>query len=504
MSKQTVTLTLDELTKSVGAGLLTVARKPNIYNYVPHEKQKRFHRSRAKGRLYVGGNRSGKTVGGITEDVYHAIGRHPNRRVKEPPTFGRIITVDFLKGAEEIIIPQLKQWMPPSELINGSWDDSYSKKYHKLTLANGSQIEIMSHEQDLEAFAGTSRDWLHVDEECPKAIFTESKTRLVDVGGSWWITMTPIDGMTWVYDDIFMPSMEGSDTAIDIIIVDMAENPYVGKDEREAYLAGLDDEDKKIRGKGEFVALGGLILHQFNYKMHVVEHILPPFEWEWWASIDHGIANPTAVMYHAVNPAGNVYTFGEHYKSDMTIKQHADRIKEINEDFRKDPDIYIGDPAMRQRNAVTGHSIQIEYGLHDINVAMANNAVGAGLDKMNEYLRQGRWIISENCPNLLKEIRKYRRKKYASPKLADQNNKREEPRKKDDHAIDSCRYLFSFMPELKPMPHAELVEATGVNRAVREIMFPSTTFDGPRRTVYPWQTDPNVNRPSRPERGWGE
>jgi phage terminase large subunit-like protein len=504
MAKQTVTLSLDELTKSVGAGLLSVARKPNVYNYIPHDKQTRFHSSQANGRLYVGGNRSGKTVGGIVEDCHYATGRHPYRKVPEPPTYGRIITVDFLKGAEEIIIPQLKQWLPPSELINGSWEDSYSKKFHKLTLANGSEIEIMSHEQDLEAFAGTSRDWLHIDEECPKAIFTESKTRLVDVGGSWWMTMTPVDGMTWVYDDIFMPSMEGGDSSIDVIIVDMADNPYVGEAERLAYLDGLDDEDKKIRGKGEFVALGGLILHQFNYQMHVVDYRLPPYEWEWWVSIDHGIANPTAAMYHAVNPAGNVYTFMEHYKSGMTVRQHADRIKEINEELKKDPEIYVGDPAMRQRNAVTGHSIQIEYGLHNINVAMANNAVDAGLDKMNEYLRQGRWIISERCPNLLKEIRKYRRKKYASPKLADQNNRREEPRKKDDHAIDSCRYLFSFMPDLKPMPHVELVRISEANKAAREVLFPGTTFDVTRKTVYPWQIDPHVTRPSSPERSWGE
>lgn len=504
MAKEIVTLTLDELTKTLGSGLLQVARKPNIYNYVPHEKQIKFHSSVADGRLYVGGNRSGKTVGGICEDVFRATGRHPFQRVKEPPTYGRIITVDFLNGWEKIIQPVLRQWLPPSELINGSWEDSFAKKDHLLTLANGSKIEIMSHEQDLDAFAGTSRDWLHMDEECPKAIFTESKTRLLDVKGKWYMTMTPVDGMTWVYDEVFIKSMDGLDKNIAVIVVDMADNPYIGEDERLTYLQGLDEEDRRIRGKGEFVALGGLILSEFNYQMHVVDNRMPPYKWEWWVSIDHGTANPTAAMWHAVNPSGNVYTFAEHYKAEWTIKQHADRIKEVNEGLGRNPDMYVGDPAMRQRQAVTGHSLQIEYGLHDINIAMANNAVDAGLDKMNEYLRQGRWIISENCPNLLKEIRKYRRKKYASPKIADENNRQEKPRKKDDHAIDSCRYLFSFMPELRPMISKKDDEVQKINRTMRELLTPGTTFDGPRRAVYPWQIDPNVTVPSRPERGWGE
>src|SRR6266540_6414928 len=99
--------------------------KPNNFQYKPHPKQVVFHRSIANGRQYVGGNRSGKTTSGINEDIWWLTGRHPYIKLPEPPILGRVLTVDFKNGWNKIIMPQLKQWIPPSDLINGSWEDSW-------------------------------------------------------------------------------------------------------------------------------------------------------------------------------------------------------------------------------------------------------------------------------------------------------------------------------------------------------------------------------------------
>ncbi|MGH7792164.1 MAG: hypothetical protein ACREOB_07585, partial [Thermodesulfobacteriota bacterium] len=89
-----------------------------------------------------------------------------------------------------------------------------------------------------------------------------------------------------------------------------------------------------------------------------------------------------------------------------------------------------------------------------------------------------------------------------TPKLKDRNNKREEPQKKDDHAIDSCRYMFSFMPELSKMQTE--VDRTVNKRDIAEMMSPGTTFNPNRFKVFPWQIDPEFSRVPVPERGWGE
>jgi phage terminase large subunit-like protein len=447
-----MTTSLDEMLGLLMTGLKNPS--PNHLQYQPHEKQVIFHKSQTHGRQFLGGNRSGKTVAGINEDIMWALGKHLYTDLPKPPIFGRIVTVDFKNGANDIIIPQLKQWIPPSELKEGSWDASYNGKLNVLTLRNGSQIEIMSHEQSVEKFAGVPRHWTHFDEEPPKDIFKECLARLVDYNGRWWMTMTPVDGMTWTFDDIFE---KRNTPLITVVEVDIEDNPYLSKEGREALMAGYDEDEVKIRGRGRYIAISGLVFKWYDPELHVVAAGVPDSKnWEHYYSLDAGYNNPTAVLWHAVNRrSGAVVTYHEHYRREWTVEQHAKYLLEEERKFRENyeiiPFLRIADPAIKQRQQVTGLSIQIEYANHGINFATgAKRDVNAGLDKMNNYLRLGKWFITEDCPNLQKEMRKYRRAQYATSKLREKNNPQEQPQKKDDHAIDSTRYFFSFMPELNP------------------------------------------------------
>ena len=208
-----------EMMREVQAGLKKQVNRPNLYAYIPHKKQRVFHKSERHTKLYIGGNRSGKTTGGVVEDIFWAMGRHPFRKVPEGPTRGRVVAVDFTQGIEKIILPEFGRWLPPSFLINGSWEDSYSKSLRTLTLTNESFIEFMSYDQDLDKFAGTSRTFCHYDEEPPHHIFNECQARLIDTGGSSWLTMTPVEGMTWVFSDIYTPGKLGDDPDIEVIEV---------------------------------------------------------------------------------------------------------------------------------------------------------------------------------------------------------------------------------------------------------------------------------------------
>jgi phage terminase large subunit-like protein len=486
-------LSVENMLKNFSAGLTQSSRKPNMHMYNPHLKQIAFHSSQKKGRQYVGGNRSGKTTGGIVEDIWWLTGKHPYRKTPEPPVIGRITTVDFKNGVDKIILPNLRQWLPPSYLINGSWVDSYNASSHVLTLDNGSELEIMSYEQDLDKFAGVPRHFVHFDEEPPKNIFGECKARLVDYKGSYWLTMTPVDGMTWTYDEIFEPGISG-DPLIDVIVVDMTDNPHIDEDEIKDFLSGLDEEERIIRGTGSYIAIGGLVFKYFNRE----EHVIPPIDpanlrgWTIYQSLDHGFNNPTAWLWHAVSPDGTVITFDEHYKSEMTVEQHALVVNAKEQHYRENyglvPFLRIADPAITQRSAVTGYSIQIEYSLHGLDLALGRlRNVDAGLNRMNTYFQNNKWYITENCTNLLKEMKKYKRKTYMSQKMRDRNNAYEEPMKKDDHAIDSTRYFFSFLPELKPLTPGEKPAMT--KQQVATLMGAGTTFN----PMQPFRVDQNIS-----------
>ena len=112
--------------------------------------------------------------------------------------------------------------------------------------------------------------------------------------------------------------------------------------------------------------------------------------------------------------------------------------------------------AIGQRQGVTGTSIQTEYAIRGLYFALGNNDVTTGVAKVQQYLRTNPetnrpwWTITENCTNLINEMGKLRWKTYSSRKMQFENNKQEQIHKKDDHAADSARYFFSYLPDLTP------------------------------------------------------
>lgn len=179
-----------------------------------------------------------------------------------------------------------------------------------------------------------------------------------------------------------------------------------------------------------------------------------PSKHTFYVSLDAGYNNPTAILFHGVSKDnGVVTTFAEHYKREMTVQQHAEAVlcyeKWLLEHYGIIPYLRIADPAIKQRQQSTGVSLQIEYSLNGVNWATGQERdINAGLDKMINYLRLRKWYICDNCTSLIREMKGYKRGDYASSKTRATNNLKETPVKKNDHAIDSCRYFFSFQPDL--------------------------------------------------------
>lgn len=453
--RETTQYSFEELAQKLTSGIKKQAVKPNIYGYQPHEKQLLFHKSEKKNRLYIGGNRSGKTYSSIAEDVWWLTGTHPYLDTPEPPIRGRVVTVDFTYGLEQIILPLFKSLLPAKFLKNGSWEDSYSKQFRTLTLTNDSTVEFMSYEQDTEKFAGTSRHFVHYDEEPPLHVFNECNARLVDTNGSWWISMTPVEGLTWTYEKIYELGKK-PESNVYVVEADMLDNPHITPEAAEAYLSGLDDDERKAREHGTYVQLGGLVYKTFNEETHVIEPQIPPKDWRWYMSLDHGFNNPTAVLWHAVSPENRIITFAEIYEREWTMDMVAAEIKRKEASFGKQADFRVADPAIAQRSAHAGTSIQTEYAMRGIYLALANNDVETGVAKVQNYLKinpeTGKPFrqITANCANFIQEMKRLRWKTFASKKMQFENNPQEKIHKKDDHACDSDRYFHTFLPDLTP------------------------------------------------------
>lgn len=490
----------DLYTEALGTLRLGIER-PNIYGYTPYKEQEDFHKCEKRGRYLAGGNRGGKTDAMVAEMVFLALDIHPWQSRPEHwgpgPVQLRCFVVDVEKGVNQILIPKLKRYLPTTALIDGDWDKSWNSKSLMLTLENGSTIDFLTYGMGLEKMGGVPRHAIFFDEEPPQHIFTESLMRLIDYGGIWVIAATPVEGIGWTYDHLWEPGTMEPDNPLTpgCFTLSASRNPYLHTKEEDFahYSIGMDKEEQKMRFEGEFVSRSGLVFPNFSMDKHVVNPYdyffdgRPPLDWRWYSSVDHGLNNPTAWLWHGVSPQGDIITFAEHYKSEMLIEEHSRIVHRREAEWGRVSDMRTGDPAMKQRNAVTGTSILNAYAQHGIFIGVEGvpHDVETGIERMRMYFQprdtgsywgagRPKWVIADSCVNFIREMRKLRWASYESQKMAYNRNAQEVVHAKDDHAFDSARYFATQMPHLAP-PEAVKESVYGVGpRDYAELLLESS------------------------------
>lgn len=460
---------LGDALASMGDTLSRTAYRPNINHYEPWFKQEWFHQSDKHGRLFIGGNRTGKTVSNVVECIWWLTKTHPYKKMPKEPVRGRYVTVDFKNFIKPLTIPEFQRWLPTTYLINGNWNDSYDKETDTLHLTNGSTLQFRSYEQEVDKFAGASLHFVAFDEEPDQLIWNECLARLVDTNGYWWMSMTPLFGMTWVYDKIYEPAIKDPENFMFFMVqADMAENPHLGEAARKMYLATLSDEEREARQKGNFVQAGGLVYKTYRPHIHQIsgKDFKLTSDMRVYMSLDGGWTHPAGLLWHAVKPDGSIVTFKEMRDIEVTIPGWCNRIKEYERTLRywdtgqKAP-VYLrtGDPALRITRAQTGLSDLMEYASNGIYFALENvpsgpGSVDTGIKKMVTYLAvnprtdKPMWQHTDDCFMLRGELQKYRWETWANKKMENKNAPKTKPHSKDDDLCDSLRYFISIQSDL--------------------------------------------------------
>lgn len=468
-------------------------RQNPLLGYQPHEKQVTFHRSHEPLKAFLGGNRSGKTTAGILDDLIQAVDRDclPEHLVAykkwEPPFYCRVIVPDFTATMEGVIFQKLREWCPKDQLVGGRFDKAYDKTLRKLSLKNGSFFDFLTFEQDLDKFGGAAKHRIHYDEEPPAAIRRESMMRLIDYGGDELFTMTPLQGMSWMYDDIWEPFVKGNLAEATVILVDMDDNPHLDEKTKKRALAGLSSEERQARKSGRFVHFAGMIYDEFTRNRHVVpEHELPD-DVRVFVGIDPGMRHMAAVVWAYLTTDDRLVVFDELGLQGHTVKQVCEKIHLVNMKHTRHgmalrPDYYVIDPSARNVNHQTGRSDQMEYTEHGIVTICGQNSVTAGINRVKERLQSGRLLIAANCDTTIDQFRKYRWAKATRS----EHDPKETPVKKDDHLLDALRYVVASRPQtpevgatdefLTPLERALRDEMSGKNHRKKKI--PITPMGG--------------------------
>ncbi|NLZ25018.1 MAG: hypothetical protein GX891_00965, partial [Clostridiales bacterium] len=197
-----------------------------------HLKQLEFHKCQKRNRWVFGGNRSGKTECGAVETVWTALGIHPYRQNKDCVS-GWVVSLSY-EVQRDVAQGKVLKYLPKGaihEIVMQSGKKN-SPEYGIIdyivvrnSFGGFSRIGFKSCDQGREKFQGTSLDFVWFDEEPPKDIYDECKMRVFDKKGDIFATMTPLKGLTWVYDEIELNKF--NDPEVWTVHMEWKDNPYL-------------------------------------------------------------------------------------------------------------------------------------------------------------------------------------------------------------------------------------------------------------------------------------
>ena len=449
--------------------------KIDLYNTgeIVHQKQVEFHKCDKKNRWVFGGNRTGKTECGAVESIWLCRGEHPFKKM-EKASDGWVVSLSRQVQrdvAQSKILSYLKpEWIHDVVMSEGRKDSLSGGIIDYILIKNTfggvSKLGFKSCDQGREKFQGTSLDFVWFDEEPPYDIFIECKMRVIDRCGQIFGTMTPLKGLTWVYDEIYVN--EKNDPDIWHTFMTWQDNPFLASEEIQKLYECMSKDELESRCFGKFVGHSGGVYNEFDENVHVIEPFAVPYEWYDNISIDPGLNNPLSAHWYAVDFDGNIYVIAEHYQAQKDIIFHSQKIKEICDNLnwhRKNG--YINaliDSAASQRTLASTKSVADLFYDNGILVnTNVNKDIFSGIQRVKSYFKnangKARLFIFKNCTNMIREIKTYR--------WGDGDN----PIKKDDHAVDELRYYIMSKPENKEAKPAKNLIQRDKERLIRKIKY---------------------------------
>jgi phage terminase large subunit-like protein len=263
--------------------------KANPLNYAQqHDKQKEATASNRAIRVLFWANRVGKTEWGAQETSRYGTANHPFRDVK--PGVEIWCCCPSFDAQEETTQKKLLTYIPEKDIEHVEY--LRGRIIKKMRLKNGTIISFKSYEQGREKFQGTGKRLIWFDEEPPKDIWEECFVR-VEAGQQLDVilTMTPVKGMTWVYDDIYLAT---NNPDLFVSTAGWDDNPFLTEGQKEQMARGLSKTSLQVRKEGKFVKRVGLVCAWWDRSVHIRHYDSLDRSWTWYEVLDGGFSDPAA------------------------------------------------------------------------------------------------------------------------------------------------------------------------------------------------------------------
>lgn len=412
-------------------------------------------------------------TGHIPESLF---GVYPREKIRAPIR-ARIVCNSLTDTLEPVIKPKLRWdawngvgdpkdgrghwgWVPRHCLKGSTWEMAWSEKYRTLSAAvdnfwtdakgnrwsmtGMSTCQMLSYDQDLSAFAGSSMHLVVHDELPPADIYRENRMRIMDVSGQIITAFTPPDevgisraDVAWFYDEVYERGLPGpsKDPRVDTVTLWTERNRILSPADIAEIARTLTEEQREVRLKGRFIHLSGLVFSLFTPQeawwcfpcakrvmpvdghcltcqredlepfTHLIEPFPLPANWPVVMVIDPHPRKQDAVAWFAVTPTDDAYCVAELQvggtAGDVAREVRALELARGFAPVRRlmDPNIATETNDKLQR----GWTIRKAYDDAGLRCDLANDEINAGIQTVNEWLkpdpatRRPRLVVFRDC-----------------------------------------------------------------------------------------------------------
>jgi len=438
------------------------------YLYTPFKRQRQFHNSRAKYRLFGGAAGPGKTKALLWEAIYQA---------HQVPGSDSLLLRRTYPELESSLLAYFRRDVPHS------FYKKYNESKHIVTWKNGSTTRFgyCRNESDVYQYQGAEFQFIGLDElthftlkqwqfltsrnRCPvkgSRSCMAGATNPGNIGHAWvkalWVDHRPPAGFDRT--DLYDPR------DYDFIRARLDDNPIYANDA--AYRRTLETLPEHLRRaflEGDWNVFAGQYFDVFDVGRHTArpEDVrLEPW-WPRWISVDWGFNHPSAVYWHCAVPgavnsqqfkveSGNpsrpdgspvdfrlstvnsrIVTYREFVQNGLSPRMLAQAIAERSGRERI-TEIFLSPDAFAHRTSEASIAEQLGEVLTMNGLprpAAADDDRIGGWQLMYQSLESDSWLITDNCGKLIDSL----------PLLVRDATRVEDIRKVDgDDAADAARY----------------------------------------------------------------
>ena len=387
-------------------------KENKIFTFKPHSKQTGFfealHNAEKKTLIFQGGNRSGKTTSLIVAITSLMLGQTPWDKKEtrfKLPVRGRLFGEDWTHHVGQVLVPKLKEWVPMREVKSTKKNNQGIEYYWEFV--NGSTLEIMTYEQSTDSVEGWSGHFVASDEPMPRDKYIANKRGLVDFGGVFLMSFTPLKE-PWIKDDL----IDNPDASIAAFFVDTTDNPYLSRAEIQEFENSLTDDEKAVRLKGQWMHLQGLVYKEFDKNLHWIKPFKLTDAFTVYAAIDTHPRTEQAVTFMAADKRGFNYVCGERFEHGRP-EDVADWIIEYHEKTHNIHRVLIepGSQGDSNRGDTTYDIISKRLSAKGIVLDKGSKDLDSGIMAVKEGLKSRNGLpslfIFDTCPRTLYEFTHY-------------------------------------------------------------------------------------------------